>query len=119
MKKVLLLVNTGTPDNPGTGAVRKYLSEFLNDPMVIDFPRLIRKILVNFIIVPFRTSHSAGLYRKLWTEKGSPLRIHLDNLVSSCRRRLMTNIQSLEQCDMVILHFSQLLLRSEKHLLKK
>lgn len=88
MKKVLLLVNTGTPDDPGTGAVRRYLSEFLNDPHVIDLPWFIRKILVNFIIVPFRAPHSAGLYRKLWTEKGSPLRIYLDSLVSKLQEKV-------------------------------
>lgn len=88
MGKVLLLVNTGTPENPGVKAVRKYLSEFLNDPYVIDLPWLTRKILVNFIIVPFRSRHSAGLYSRLWTPEGSPLKVNLDRLVSKLNTRL-------------------------------
>lgn len=88
MSKVLLVVNTGTPDDPGKVAVRKYLSEFLNDRRVIDFPWVVRKILVNLIIVPFRASHSSMLYRKLWTKNGSPLKINLENLVIRLQRKL-------------------------------
>jgi protoporphyrin/coproporphyrin ferrochelatase len=80
-RKAVLLVNTGTPDSPGKPQVRRYLSEFLNDPYVIDLPWLARKLLVNFIIVPFRTAKSSRLYRKLWTSEGSPLKINLEKLV--------------------------------------
>ena len=68
----------GTPDSPKTSDVRSYLSEFLNDPRVIDVPWLLRKILVNGIIVPFRAPKSAKIYRELWEYgKGvSPLLTH-------------------------------------------
>jgi protoporphyrin/coproporphyrin ferrochelatase len=69
----VLLINLGTPDSPSVSDVRSYLSQFLNDPRVIDIPWLTRKILVNLIIVPFRAPKSAGVYRKLWTANGSPL----------------------------------------------
>lgn len=72
-KSAILLLNVGTPANPGKSAVRKFLSEFLNDKRVIDLPWLFRKILVNFIIVPFRTRRSAKLYQRLWKYGGSPL----------------------------------------------
>jgi len=72
----VVLLNVGTPDSPSVKDVRTYLSEFLNDPRVIDLPWLARKILVNLIIVPFRAPNSAKLYRQLWTEKGSPLTYH-------------------------------------------
>jgi protoporphyrin/coproporphyrin ferrochelatase len=72
-KTAVLLINLGTPDSPSVGHVRSYLSQFLNDPRVIDIPWLLRKILVNLIIVPFRAPKSAKLYRKLWTANGSPL----------------------------------------------
>jgi protoporphyrin/coproporphyrin ferrochelatase len=75
-KTGVLLINLGTPDSPSVGDVRKYLFQFLNDPRVIDIPWLMRKILVNLIIVPFRAPKSAEIYKKLWTKDGSPLMIH-------------------------------------------
>lgn len=72
-KTGVLLINLGTPDSPSVSDVRSYLSQFLNDPRVIDIPWLWRKLLVNFIIVPFRAPKSAKIYQKLWTKNGSPL----------------------------------------------
>jgi len=78
-KKIgVLLINLGTPDSPKVGDVRKYLSEFLNDPRVIDVPWLLRKILVNLIIVPFRAPKSAKIYKELFDLNGgtSPLLVY-------------------------------------------
>jgi ferrochelatase len=75
-KTAVLLINLGTPDSPSVRDVRSYLSEFLNDPRVIDIPWLLRKILVNLIIVPFRAPKSAKIYKKLWTSDGSPLLLY-------------------------------------------
>lgn len=72
-KTAVILANVGTPDAPTVGAVRRYLFQFLNDSRVIDLPWLLRKFLVNVIIVPFRAPKSTKLYQLLWTEKGSPL----------------------------------------------
>ena len=76
----VLLIQLGTPDSPSVKDVRKYLSEFLNDPRVIDIPYLLRKILVNLIIVPFRAPKSAKIYKMLWTDKGSPLLYYSESL---------------------------------------
>ena len=80
-KTGVLLLNLGTPDSPSTTDVRSYLFQFLNDPRVIDLSWLLRKILVNLIIVPFRAPKSAKLYQQLWTENGSPL-LYYSNKVS-------------------------------------
>ncbi|MCW3084293.1 MAG: ferrochelatase [Bacteroidetes bacterium] len=76
MKTGVLLINLGTPDSPKTPDVRKYLTQFLNDPRVIDISPVGRFILVNGIIVPFRASKSAKLYQHIWTKEGSPLLIN-------------------------------------------
>ncbi len=86
--KAVLLINLGTPDSPETGDVRRYLSQFLNDPRVIDIPWLARKLLVNFIIVPFRAPKSAKIYKELWTEKGSPLLYHTENVKQKLQAQL-------------------------------
>ena len=76
MKTGILLINLGTPDSPKTSDVRKYLTQFLNDPRVIDINPIGRFILVNGIIVPFRSSKSAKLYEQIWTKEGSPLLVN-------------------------------------------
>ena len=89
MKTGVLLIQLGTPDSPKTSDVRRYLSEFLNDPRVIDIPWLPRKLLVNGIIVPFRAPKSAKVYKELW-EHGhgvSPLKTHTENLVKLVQER--------------------------------
>jgi len=70
----VLLVNLGTPDSTSTKDVRTYLREFLMDGRVVDIPKPIRWFLVNSIIAPFRAPKSAAEYRKLWTDRGSPLK---------------------------------------------
>jgi len=87
-KKALLLINVGSPDAPEKKAVKRFLSEFLNDKLVIDLPYLFRKILVNLIIIPFRTKHSTSLYKKLWTKDGSPLIIYTKSLTSKLNKEL-------------------------------
>lgn len=72
-KVAVLLVNLGSPDSPKPRDVYRYLTEFLNDPRVIDINWLGRKLLVNGIIVPFRHRKSSRIYEQLWTENGSPL----------------------------------------------
>jgi protoporphyrin/coproporphyrin ferrochelatase len=87
-KTAILLLNIGSPLNPGTSAVRKFLSEFLNDRRVIDIPWLFRKILVNIIIVPFRTHSAAIRYKMLWKENGSPLILHGISLQEKLQKKL-------------------------------
>ena len=89
MSKVgVLLVNLGTPDEPKVGAVRRYLFQFLNDPRVIDLPYLLRKILVNLIIVPFRAFGSTKIYKQLWTDEGSPLIIYGESVKEKLQNKL-------------------------------
>ena len=85
MKKGVLLVNLGTPDSTSVADVRKYLREFLSDKRVIDIPDVPRWMLVNLIIAPFRAPKSAAEYRKLFTERGSPLKYYTEDLLDPLR----------------------------------
>lgn len=69
-------MNVGTPDHPKIIPVWRYLTQFLNDKRVIDLPWLLRKFLVNVIIIPLRVRNSTRLYKLLWKPKGSPLMYH-------------------------------------------
>ena len=79
-RKGVLLVNLGTPDSSGIPDVRKYLREFLMDGRVIDIPFLLRWVLVNGIITPFRAPKSSAEYRKLFDNRGSPLKYYTEDL---------------------------------------
>ena len=87
-KTAVLLINLGTPDSPSVGDVRKYLFQFLNDARVIDIPWLLRALLVNLIIVPFRAPKSAKIYQELWTKEGSPLLLHSKNVTQKVQEKL-------------------------------
>jgi len=76
MKKGILLINLGTPDDCDLKSVRRYLKEFLNDPRVIDIPAIMKWALVNLIILPFRTRKTTHAYQKIWLGAGSPLLIY-------------------------------------------
>ncbi len=74
-KTGVLLIQLGTPTSPSLLNVARYLREFLSDPRVIDIPSWARLLLVNGIIVPFRSYKSSQLYKQLWKLSGgsSPL----------------------------------------------
>ncbi len=72
-KRGIILMNLGSPDSTEVKDVRKYLMEFLMDGRVIDYPYILRAMLVGGIIVPFRAPKSAEAYKSIWTKEGSPL----------------------------------------------
>lgn len=82
----VLIVNLGTPDKPEKKEVKSYLSEFLMDEYVIDMTYLSRLILVKGIILNTRPKKSAAAYKKIWSEKGSPLMYHSVDLVEKVKK---------------------------------
>ncbi|MBX9702994.1 MAG: ferrochelatase, partial [Silvanigrellaceae bacterium] len=64
----VLLINLGTPDNCDPKSVYAYLKQFLNDPRVIDLPTVVRYVLVNWLIIPFRYKQSAHAYKQIWSD---------------------------------------------------
>jgi ferrochelatase len=69
----VLIINIGTPDAPAEEAVYRFLSEFLNDPYVVDYPAWFWRPILNNIILRTRPKKSAQNYAKIWQETGSPL----------------------------------------------
>ncbi|MEK6749453.1 MAG: ferrochelatase [Pseudomonadota bacterium] len=76
----IVLVNLGTPDAPESGALRRYLREFLSDPRVVEAPRWVWWLALNLVILRVRPAKSARNYRKIWTAQGSPLLVYTRNL---------------------------------------
>ena len=69
----ILLVNLGSPDAPTPRAVRRYLAEFLWDPRVVEFPRMLWWLVLHGIILRVRPRRSARAYKRVWSLEGSPL----------------------------------------------
>jgi ferrochelatase len=84
----VLLVNLGTPDSPTAPAVRRYLRQFLWDPRVVEYPRMLWWLVLNGIILLLRPARSARAYRQIWTERGSPLLFHSQDLADGVQSAL-------------------------------
>jgi ferrochelatase len=86
-----ILLNLGTPASPSQMHVKEYLKEFLMDPYVIDIHPVLRWFLVKGIIAPTRSRQSAAAYRQIWSERGSPLSFHLQDLVQKVEQELRSD----------------------------
>lgn len=92
MKKGLLLINLGTPDNPDVKSTRRYLKEFLSDKRVIDLPIILRYALLYSIILPFRAPRASEAYASIWTKEGSPLRKFSNDLCSKVQKQITSEV---------------------------
>src|SRR5476649_1831133 len=88
----VLIVNLGTPDDPGYFAVQRYLREFLSDRRVIDTSRLIWLPLLYGVVLPFRPFRTARNYRKMWMKEGSPLAVYSERLTAKIETVLRANL---------------------------
>ena len=97
----VLLTNLGSPDEPTTGAVRRYLREFLSDPRVVEIPRLLWLIILHGIILRIRPAKSAKLYQTIWQDDGAPL----ITITAAQKVKMAAKIQS-QYGDNVIVDFA-------------
>lgn len=87
-KTALILVNLGTPDEPTTSAVRRYLRQFLSDQRVIEIPKLAWQIILNLFVLPFRPKRVAHAYASIWQDGDSPMRLILNQQVKLLQAQL-------------------------------
>ena len=88
----VLLVNLGTPAAPTTSAVRRYLRQFLSDPRVVELPRPLWWLILNGYILRTRPARSAEAYRKIWTDRGSPLLLHCKDIATGVADQLSARL---------------------------
>jgi len=91
-RPAVLLLQLGTPDAPTPSALRRYLRQFLGDPRVIEAPRWLWWLILNFRILPTRPPESAAKYRRIWDEKtGSPL-LHITRLQTEALQQQLPDL---------------------------
>ena len=93
----VLLINLGSPASPTPADLRPYLRQFLSDPRVVEFPRLLWMLLLHGLILNIRPRRSAAAYRKIWTPEGSPLVVHTRN-----QHRALSEVLAQEHGDRLV-----------------
>lgn len=88
----IVLVNLGTPDEPTTPAIRRYLREFLSDPRVVNLPRWLWLPLLNLVILNVRPAKLVAKYRLIWGTRDGPIR----NITRALAQRLQQSFESEE-----------------------
>ncbi len=88
LKKAVLLVNLGTPDQPTPQAVGRFLREFLSDQRVIEIPRILWQVILNLLVIPLRAKRVAHAYESIWANGDSPMRTILTGQAAALSVRL-------------------------------
>jgi ferrochelatase len=90
----VLLLNLGTPDGTDYWPVRRYLSEFLSDPRVIETSPLIWQPILQGIVLSTRPQKSGANYARIWdkAENDSPLRVITKRQTAKLQQRLGENV---------------------------
>lgn len=72
----ILLSNLGTPDGTDYASVRRYLSEFLSDPRVVELPKLVWQPLLQGVVLLRRPALKGRDYARIWNHERdeSPLK---------------------------------------------
>lgn len=87
----VLVANLGTPDEPTSAALRRYLREFLGDPRVIEIPKWRWWPILFGLVLRTRPPKSAAAYQQVWRDDGSPLLTIGERQVEGIRHSLQAN----------------------------
>jgi len=115
----VLLVNLGTPTAPNKKAIRRYLAEFLQDPRVVELPRLLWLPILYGLVLPLRAKKLVDQYQMIWQGEGSPLFVLSKKLSLALQNHLgeiyqvelamrygkpaiQTGLEKLRHCDTII-----------------
>ncbi|AJC11907.1 ferrochelatase [Berryella intestinalis] len=86
-KTGVLLVNTGSPDEPTPRSVRAFLKQMLSDRRLVHhINRMAWGLILRLFILPHRSVTSAQRYEKVWTDEGSPLMVASVKLAAEIER---------------------------------
>ena len=85
----VVILNLGTPDGYTYWPMRRYLSEFLSDQRVIDYPRWFWQPLLQGIILTSRPFRSGAAYKSIWNhDKGeSPLKTYSRSVTEKLQKK--------------------------------
>ena len=85
----VVLTNLGTPDTLELGSVKRFLKEFLSDPLVVRLPRLLWLPLLYGVILPLRSPKTLQAYSRVWGDDGSPLLTYAEKQRQALQQKLL------------------------------
>jgi ferrochelatase len=85
----VILTNLGTPDRLERASIKRFLREFLSDPLVVRLPRLFWLPLLYGIILPLRSGKTLQAYSRVWGEEGSPLLAYANRQRNALQEKLL------------------------------
>jgi len=88
-RTAVLLSNLGTPDSLERASVKRFLREFLSDPLVVRLPRIFWLPLLHGIILPLRSGKTLQAYSRVWGEDGSPLLAYAKRQREALQQKLL------------------------------
>jgi len=88
-KTAVLLTNLGTPDRLERASVKRFLKEFLSDPLVVRLPRVFWMPLLYGIILPLRSGKTLQAYSRVWGAAGSPLMAYSNKQRAALQQKLL------------------------------
>lgn len=96
----VLVANLGTPDGTDYWSIRRYLSEFLSDPRVVDRPAWFWQPLLQLVILSKRPFTSGAAYKSIWNTEAdeSPLL----TITRTQTERLREEIQNRHGGDVIV-----------------
>lgn len=90
----ILLINLGTPEATDYWSVRRYLSEFLSDPRVIELPKVLWQPLLQAVVLALRPIKSGKSYASIWNRRQneSPLKTFTREQADGLRAQLKPHL---------------------------
>lgn len=89
-RKLLLILNLGSPNNLDTKSIKLFLAKFLSDKFVVRLPRLFWYPILYLIILPFRSKKLLAKYASIW-DNGSPLINYTNQQALNLEKLLLNN----------------------------
>lgn len=93
VRKGVIVMNLGSPESTDVAVVKQYLDEFLMDKKVMDYPYLMRRVIVKGMITPRRAPKSAEAYKNIWWPEGSPLIVLTHRLRDALQQKIQEPVE--------------------------
>ncbi len=91
-KRGILLMNLGSPADLSVRSIRRFLRDFLSDPLVVQLRRVCWLPILYGAILPWRPKKLLPAYAEIWFPEGSPLIVYCQQLRQKLQEKLPEHV---------------------------